>query len=384
MNSADIEEAIAEHVQGILEDKHYSRSSAEIGESSKYESGSSYEAKSHEDSEWQMNWTNFEHVLKTSTRFFNKKNEELLKSIFNDAESLHTQKRKPVVRNIGQIDDIKYLYRARAFQTDHKLKNALKSPDKELGPPPSEFATAGRMNSRGITVFYGSTNPETAIAEIRPPVGSKVAVARFELTRTLKVLDLSALKLTHVTGSIFDEKFAQQISRTMFLRKLSQRLTRPVMPDDEHTEYLVTQVVADYLSSELKFDGIIFPSAQSNAGLNVTLFNSACKVVAIENPKGTVIEADLMEWQDDELVPDYRVWVRLPKKNKKDGVSEPLWLDIPGGQWQSSSTDQREDTLSIDLDSIRVEHIESVKIKSKGYDVDRINYEVSHEELEDI
>ena len=189
--------------------------------------------------------------------------------------TLYIPIKKPVVRNIGPENDITHLYRARAFQSDSKLKVALEFPDKELGPPPSEFATAGRMNSRGISVFYGSINSETALAEIRPPVGCKVAIACFELQRTLKVLDLSALTFTHAIGSIFDENYAHQLSRTMFLRKLSQRMTKPVMPDDEHAEYLATQVIAEFLASELKFDGITFPSAQSEGGLNVTLFHSA-------------------------------------------------------------------------------------------------------------
>jgi hypothetical protein len=252
-----------------------------------------------------------------------------------------------------------------------------------LGPPPSEFATAGRMNSRGISVFYGSINSETALAEIRPPVGCKVAIACFELQRTLKVLDLSALTFTHAIGSIFDENYAHQLSRTMFLRKLSQRMTKPVMPDDEHAEYLATQVIAEFLASELKFDGITFPSAQSEGGLNVTLFHSASKISAIENSEGTSIEASLTDWEDNEVVPYYTVWVRLPKKNKKDRTSETSWLDFPGEEWEPEDPDKREKTLSIVLDSISVEHIQSVKIKSKAYDVNRMDFEMSSEEVDD-
>ncbi|MFK4535162.1 hypothetical protein ABIA00_003345 [Bradyrhizobium ottawaense] len=51
----------------------------------------------------------------------------------------------------------------------------------------------------------------------------------------------------------------------MFLRTLSARITRPVMPDDEHFEYLATQAVADFLATEssVPIDGIIFPSVQA-------------------------------------------------------------------------------------------------------------------------
>lgn len=258
MDAADIEQDIATDVQQELAAIHYDHSLAEMGEMGEFDAESYYQIKKAEDLDWQIQWADFEHILKTSARFFNKKNEELLKSIFDNIESLYTVRKRPVVRIIGPESRIMHLYRGRVFQSDIKLKIALESPDRELGPPPSEYATAGRMNSRGISVFYGATEPQTALAEIRPPVGCKVALARFELKRPLKVLDLSALKLTRVTGSIFDDMYANQLSRIMFLRNLSQRMTRPIMPDDEHSEYLTTQVIADFLASELKFDGIIF------------------------------------------------------------------------------------------------------------------------------
>ncbi|RKS95593.1 RES domain-containing protein [Flavobacterium limicola] len=371
MDSANIEEEIAKDVQEILEDKYYDRSSAEIGEMSKFDDESFYDIKSPEDIEWQKQWSNFEHILKTSARFFNKNNEELLRSVFEEIESLHTHEGKPVVRNIGTEKDVTHLYRARAFQSDFKLKNALQSPDKELGPPPSEFATAGRMNSRGISVFYGATDANTALAEIRPPVGCKVALARFELMKTLKVLDLSALTSTLVIGSIFDETYADRLSRIMFLRNLSQRMTRPVMPDDEHSEYLTTQVVADFLSSELELDGIIFPSAQSHRGLNVTLFHSASRVFVLEYPDGTDIIADLTEWNDEGIVPNYTVSTCVPNENIKDKILKNEYFEFPDGEWKKSDPDTRKITLSIDLDSIKVKHVESVQIKGQEFDVMR-------------
>ena len=48
--------------------------------------------------------------------------------------------------------------------------------------------TGGRMNAAGISVFYGATDDETAIAGVRPPVGSWVATATFEVIRPLRLL----------------------------------------------------------------------------------------------------------------------------------------------------------------------------------------------------
>lgn len=80
----------------------------------------------------------------------------------------------------------------------------------------------------------------------------------------------------------------------MFLRSLSQRITRPVMPDDEAFEYLPTQAIADFLATEneLRLDGIVFPSVQAARDVvNVVLFHKAAGVEAIELPDGTEIEA---------------------------------------------------------------------------------------------
>jgi len=51
------------------------------------------------------------------------------------------------------------------------------------------------MNARGVSVFYGAIDPRVALAEVRPPVGSRVAVARFEIIRPLRLLDLNALAM---------------------------------------------------------------------------------------------------------------------------------------------------------------------------------------------
>jgi RES domain len=67
------------------------------------------------------------------------------------------------------------------------------------------------MNAGGIAVFYGANEPNVAIAEVRPPVGSKVAVARFEIIRPLRLLDLTALAAVSERGSVFDPEFGRRL-----------------------------------------------------------------------------------------------------------------------------------------------------------------------------
>ncbi|MGA8183908.1 MAG: RES domain-containing protein, partial [Terriglobia bacterium] len=87
---------------------------------------------------------------------------------------------------------------------------------------------------------YGATDPELAVGEVRPIVGSKVLVVRFELLRPARLLDVAALRSVYVEGSIFDPKYLQSLERAQFLGRLSDRFALPVMPNDEPLDYLAT------------------------------------------------------------------------------------------------------------------------------------------------
>ncbi|RZL37917.1 MAG: RES domain-containing protein, partial [Pedobacter sp.] len=231
--------------------------------------------------------------LKTSSRFFNRDGAKHLSSVFDGIEQMKTIDNRPVIRVIGPGTNISFLYRARVFQSDEILKLALCYPDLQLGPPPSQFAPSGRMNAKGISVFYGATEIKAALAEVRPPVGSKVTIAKFELLRSLRMLDLTALSYTHYDGSIFNEAYSKLVSRNVFLKGFGAMLSRPIMPDEQDFEYLPTQAIADFLASdsELNLDGIIFSSAQSNLGLNAVLFHKASKIKVIKRTKDTTVYA---------------------------------------------------------------------------------------------
>ena len=111
------------------------------------------------------------------------------------------------------------------------------------------MAGAGRMNARGIPVFYGATHPEAALAEVRPPVGSKVVIAQFDISRPLRLLDVASLQSLFVGGSLFDPMYLASKQKAAFLEWLSESITMPVVPDDEALKYIPTQVIAEYLAS---------------------------------------------------------------------------------------------------------------------------------------
>ena len=58
------------------------------------------------------------------------------------------------------------------------------------------------MNAQGIPVFYGAMEESTCVSEVRPPVGSYVVLAKFELLRPMRLLDLLTLKDVYVGGTL--------------------------------------------------------------------------------------------------------------------------------------------------------------------------------------
>lgn len=393
MNSANIPESVARDIQEILSNKYFSPDHASIGEETEFSEGSYYIEKEASRNILQREWHKFEMSLKSETRFVNHPMSAHLGGIFSDIDQLKTLDGRPLVVDAGPDTKIDTIYRARVFQSDEKLITALCLPTQHLGPPPMRLALAGRMNAQGISVFYGANDPTVAITEVRPPVGSQVVVALFQIIRPLRLLDLTALKEVKSMGSLFDPQFQKQLKREEFLRSLSEHMTRPVMPDDEAFDYLPTQFIADFLATSrtIKLDGILFPSTQSkNNARNIVLFHKSAKVHSHELPIGTKITAQTCQWEEDGLAPNYHVYEEVPPpqneqlikrigpKNRPDTSINTIKSDLSGER------DRREPSLRIIPDKISVHIIQEVKFTTKKFDVSRTRSPKRISQLEDF
>ncbi len=378
--AAAIPSEAAADVLEILDNRHGDFDSAAMGEETEFSTETYYEEKGASAQAWHEEWHGFEQSLKTEARFFSRSAAELLARVFGHIDTLKTKPRHPLVVEAGPGRKLPHLYRARVFQSEGRLEEALCRPDLHLGPPPARLASAGRMNGRGISVFYGATNAGVALAEVRPPVGSKVAVAKFEIIRPLRLLDLTALDGVQDGGSIFDPSLKGRLERVAFLKTLGERMTRPVMPDDEAFDYLATQAVADFLATENepRLDGIIFGSAQAKTGRNVVLFHKAARVEEMQFPQGTEITAHSGYGTEDGWEVEYGVSEAVPKPKapappKDDG---PLTGFLPQA-YDPYSVDggYREAALRVDENSVEVHHVEWVKVKSTSFAVSRHRHE---------
>ena len=313
--------------------------------------------------EWEEEWNLFEKEIKFETRFFNSTILEKLRKLFNKIESISTHQGKPLIIKAGPDTNITSLYRARVFQVRDRLIQGLKYPDENLSAPPSRLASSGRMNAKGISVFYGATTPKTAIAEVRPPVGSEVVTAIFKIIRHIRLLDLTALR-TAYEENIFDPNDVNRLKQLFFLSKLSNKMVQAVMPDDQELEYLPTQAIADFLATEcnLMLDGILFPSLQDkNDGLNVILFHKSARCLKIEIPEGMKVDVDaylIEKKMDYETVLEYKVNRKFSSvhKNKVPVHNIQYLIDLN----LNFINDCREETLSIDLHSIKVHKVDGV------------------------
>lgn len=177
-------------------------------------------------------------------------------------------------------------------------------PPVQMGAPPKQLVSDGRLNPFGISYLYLTTNTDTAVAELRPWMGSDVTVGLFNILKDLKVIDTTKDKsklLLHLRVVIKDGKFKDikhrapdsytaQEKESQVWGDISSAFSIPVSPNDVKTKYLPTQ----YLSEVLKvagYDGVIYKSSLNSKGHNIVLFDptsaecTACRMFDVKGVK---------------------------------------------------------------------------------------------------
>lgn len=135
--------------------------------------------------------------------------------------------------------------------------------------PLADRATEGRANPKGIPHLYLATEKDTAMAEVRPWVGSKVTLAIFKIVRDLKIVNFtndskfkSVVHLTEPTPEAREETVWAQIDNAF---------SRPVLPTDHAADYIPTQIITELFKVK-GIDGLAYKS-NLGKGLNIVLFN---------------------------------------------------------------------------------------------------------------
>lgn len=232
---------------------------------------------------FQQEWDSLVVELKTSRRFFSEKARNLFDKIFEDIENLFPERivdeSNILMGNITKHSAVQLLpigteiFRARKANSTEDCKRIIENSKNELSPPPSNLAEQGRMNAKGVSIFYGAFDSKTCIAEMRSSIGNYLVLGTFKSVKELRVFDFEKLRNAHSTISIFQPNAIEQLNRYKFLNKLNSLISSPVISGHED-EYLITQVLAEYLAyvRNDSFDGISFESTQLKGGTNIILF----------------------------------------------------------------------------------------------------------------
>lgn len=181
-------------------------------------------------------------------------------------------------------------YEIRVDKVDEELTVQFEDerPYAQDGMKPSpNWQTEGRANPRGIPYLYLATNCDTALAEVRPWIDSKISVAQFEVLRDLNVIDCSKHHSRDSLLKLLDKSCTYEEGVWM---AIDQAFARPVDRGDEIKQYIPTQIIAELFNSE-GFDGIAYKSLLSNDGFNIALFNlDDAKVVSCGLYKATSLK----------------------------------------------------------------------------------------------
>lgn len=222
-------------------------------------------------------WEEIERGFKYSNRYFNREVENYFDSITKNLEEIYARFDCPCER---VIDRDQAIFRARVARPE-QISSILKDPAANLGAlPQGATCPAGRLNPEGLPIFYGSTCRDTAIAEVRPAVGDTVIVSRFNLLRKIKLLDLRQIKGLQEGPSPFDPNSEAWQKRIPFLKAMEEKISHPVQPGDESSEYLIPQLFFQFISNNTDYVGLAYRSSQlpSNDEFNIALSPDISKV----------------------------------------------------------------------------------------------------------
>ena len=256
-------------------------------------------------------WRRFREEILFRQRFFSETARELLRDIFDGIQNQTDIAGKPAFYRLDPEDGME-LFRARLIGGDADYKEIAADPASRMGAPPAHLRRAGRMNAAGIAVFYGATDTDTAIAELRPAVGAFVCIATFKLRRPLHVLDLTRFTRPGKQIDIFAKNQVKRSTQWAFMQSFSNEISKPILPGDEHLEYVPAQVVAEYLArhpmkwrgEEVAVEAIIFRSAQNPSGKNIAIVGDAAEAIRSDDaghsfspsPSSNTTDFDIFEF----------------------------------------------------------------------------------------
>jgi hypothetical protein len=254
---------------------------------------------------WNSYWIFAQSVKHKARYVFEDKVDKFLRTV------LATSKGRKTVLPSGQ-----FLWRAQ--QGDHwetvcvdgeEFENQGPLPAARMKPLPHS-AREGRVNPKGIPCLYLASDKDTAMAEVRPWIGSYISVGQFKTLRDLVLVNCS---VEHTSGFMIYVKEPAPAEREKAVwAHIDQAFSRPVTPDESSADYAPTQILAEAFRSH-DYDGVAYKTLLGK-GFNVALFD----INAADLVNCFLYEARSVTFQFHEAANPYFVLSRLLGGKKKD------------------------------------------------------------------
>jgi len=162
-----------------------------------------------------------------------------------------------------------------AWQTegegDSTFEVPAQFPPERMSPLPGE-SREGRINPKGIPCLYLSTNRDTAMAEVRPWIGSYVSVGQFKTQKDLLLMDLSREREPKDYVVVGEQlKNEPQDYANGVWTGIAKAFSEPVNATETTADYAPTQILAE-LFRKIGCDGIRYASLLG-PGHTIALFD---------------------------------------------------------------------------------------------------------------
>lgn len=129
------------------------------------------------------------------------------------------------------------------------------------GAPPKESAVEGRLNCKGVSFLYTSSDANTVIYELRPIKNEIISIAEFVSNKDLRFADLRKKR---------PKKYDNDDVLYPLLTRIANEFSKPHYAGHNYwfTQYLAGQFI------NMGFDGVVFKSSLHPEGDNLVFFHS--------------------------------------------------------------------------------------------------------------
>jgi hypothetical protein len=158
----------------------------------------------------------------------------------------------------------------RELEKDGKVQRVPCPYPKSRMKPIPEKVSDGRVNPKGIACLYMSTDYNTAIHEMRPPIGSYVTVAEMKIARPSQVVDFTSAMANFEYAWSIGEPFAE-FEKAVW-SDINDAFSKPVQRSDDDLDYIPTQILSELFKSN-GLDGVTYKSSLGEKGFNIALFD---------------------------------------------------------------------------------------------------------------